>query len=227
MKALNVVNEEITLGIAKDGVSIRQMDIAHIYMVDFNLPAQAFIEYDVETEGRITVNVATLRRILKRAGDEDNVHLGIEGAKLVVSSPDRTFKLSTYENTELNPIPKVDLKTHAKAKSLAFFEALDDLAIAETQYIEVVVKDKDIRVRAKGDAVQCDIAMSKGALDTFMEEEVSSGYSLDILKPIAKASKSLADDFVMDFDKDMPIRMSWKPYKNADMTFYVAPRIEG
>lgn len=203
------------------------MDAMHISMIDATLDKTSFMEYIVQKEGNITINVAKLRAVMKRADAESNVTLRTIDAKLQVSTGDRVFNLSTYENYPESPIPKLSLKTHTRVNTKTFIEALDDSALAESDRVSVIVRSDDVRVRAVGDDVDAEIHLKKGALDTYAEGEVKSSFSFDYLPKIVKAAQPLADDFLLELDENMPIRITFKPTAQAVLVFYLAPYIEG
>lgn len=222
LSALACVSEEMTLNFTKDGVTVRQMDTSHIYMVDGSIPTKTFSAYTVNTEGKITVNVDTIKRIAKRADKEDTVTLSIEANRLKVGLPNRSFQLGTFENSEDSPTPKVSLKTRVRLSVNALLKALTDVSLADQDCVRIEAHGNEVRLLAKGDYVEADIGLDKkNTLEVFVEGAVSSMYSLPLLKQIVQASKDVADVVSIEYDANMPISFTFDTLK-----FLLAPRIE-
>ena len=56
------------------------------------------------------------------------------------------------------------------------------------------------------------------------EENVKSKYSIEYLKKISKASK-LADNVLLQFSNDYPLKAEFKAKDKLDLVFILAPRV--
>lgn len=223
--ALRAIGDEIRLSITKEGVKVNQMDASHVCMVTGTLPAKAFSLYNVATEGAITIDIARLLKILKRIEADEYVSLSIENATLKVSNGEKSFNLVIYEDSDEKTFePNLKLGTKVVVSVDAFLEALSDIALAESDHLQLVAENGSMRFASKGDIVNANVGINakKSILDYVASApQVSSCYGMGLLSNIVKSAKDINGKMTVEYDKDMPIRLTF-----GDLVFYLAPRIE-
>ncbi len=75
-ESVNVISElvnEVTFKVGKAGMELLAIDPANVAMIDFKLSPDAFAEYNVDADTNLSVNLESLKAILKRAKPEDSI----------------------------------------------------------------------------------------------------------------------------------------------------------
>jgi proliferating cell nuclear antigen len=220
---------EATFKIDKDKIELIAMDPGNVAMVIFKLLSTAFVEYKIDEPLELTVNLDNLKQILKRASSEDIITLELLNNKIKIelkSKSKRTFNLALI-NSEYSAKKVPDLKFVSKVETnnSLFNEAIEDADIVSDSVSFIVDKDK-FTIEAFGSLTNASIDLNQGEQTKIQtEDKVISRYSIEYLKKFIKASK-LADDVVLQFGKDYPLKLSYKILDKMLMEFILAPRFQ-
>ncbi len=220
---------EATFKIDKDKIELIAMDPGNVAMVVFKLLSTAFVEYKVDEPLELTVNLDNLKQILKRASSEDVITLETLNNKIKIelkSKSKRTFNLSLI-NSEYSArkIPDLKFVSRVETNNSLFNEAIEDADIVSDSVSFVVDKDK-LTIEAFGSLTNASIDLNQSEQTKIQtEDKVTSRYSIEYLKKFIKASK-LADEVVLQFGKDYPLKLSYKILDKMLMEFILAPRFQ-
>jgi proliferating cell nuclear antigen PCNA len=219
---------EATFRIDKDKIELIAMDPANVSMVIFKLLSSAFTEYQVKEPLEISLNLDNLKQILKRSNPNDAITFELIDNKLKIeinSDSKRTFHLSLLNLEEKQQkIPDLKFPLKIEIGTSLFDQAVEDVSIISDSVTFYAEQDK-FSMEALGNLTTARIDLVKDdqtSIDT--NEKVKSKYSLEYLKKIVKSSK-LADKVTLQFNKDYPLKATYKVTDKMLLEFILAPRV--
>lgn len=230
--SISIISElvnEARIKITKDNLEIISMDPANVAMIVFKLLSSSFVEYELDSEKLISVNLESLKQILKRAKPSDTLTISLDEEKnklnLTISGETtRTFSLSLIELDEKEQkVPDLKFPMNINTNTLVFDEAIEDMNIVSESVAFIVDKNKLILKSSSNlNSASVEIPLSK---ETNLEKEIQSKYSLEYLKKMVKASK-LTNNTTINFDKDYPLKLEYNIKDKLSLSFILAPRID-
>ena len=229
----NVV-DEVGLKLTPEGVKAKAMDASHVSLVDLDLPANAFDEYDVKTATVLGVNLAELGRVMSRAkpDDELTIELDEQTNRLALAfkgASSRKFELPLIDiaETEL-PEPKLQFTASATISAGQLQDALKDAELAG-ETVRLGLGTEGFAVTTEGDARSAEFALEKGSEGMVahdVKQPAKAMYARANLSNIVKAAAP-ADTVTIQLGNNLPVQLD---YPVADgkgrLRFLLAPRIE-
>jgi len=219
---------EATFRIDKDKIELIAMDPANVSMVIFKLLSSAFTEYDVKQPVEISLNLDNLKQILRRTNPSDAISLELQDNKLkleIKSDTKRTFHLSLLNLEEKQQkIPDLKFPLKIETSTILFDQAIEDIGIVSDSVTFSVEPDK-FSIEALGNLTTAKVDLLKDSqtlIDT--KDKVKAKYSVEYLKKIIKGSK-LTDKVVLQFNKDYPLKATYKVTDKMLLEFILAPRV--
>ena len=233
--SISIISDLVNEGrfkITPESIELVAMDPANVAMVIFKLLSSAFTEYDVKEDVEIAINLSNLKQILRRASPNDMLTLEVgEGNKLKVElkgTTHRTFNLPIIELEEKEQkIPELKFPVSITTSSTILSEAIEDVDIVAESVMFIADAEK-FSINAKGDLSQANIDVKAGdntKINVEGSEKIKSKYSIEYLKKMMGASK-LADNVVVNFNKDYPLKLEYKTVDKVMLSFVLAPRVE-
>jgi proliferating cell nuclear antigen len=219
---------EATFKIDNDKIELIAMDPANVSMVIFKLLSSAFTEYNIKEPLELSLNLDNLKQVLKRANPDDILSLELINNKLkleLTSDSKRTFHLSLLNLEEKQQkIPDLKFPLKIEINTSLFDQSIEDMGIVSDSVTFYADKDK-FSIEALGSLTTAKIDILKDDLTLIeADEKVKSKYSIEYLKKIIKGSK-LADKVVLRFNKDYPLKASYKITDKLLLEFILAPRV--
>lgn len=215
---------------ADDGIRLKALDPSHVVMVDVFFPRGSAMEFDVEGEVRIPLNMEELARVLRRAGKKDYLKLEKEGDRLKVTLEGRFSRsfhepVISLEYSEIGEI-KVPFKVDVRLASRVFEEAVSDLEPVgdiigfEADGERLVIFNESETVKA-----YIELTPEFGVLSSVVEEPQRAVYSYEYVSSFIPVAK-VADVVRVQFSNDMPLKLTFELPQGAWLALYVAPRAE-
>ena len=229
--AITSLVEEGVFEITKAGIYLKAMDPSQISMVSFSMPKEAFVEFNVEEERKIGLDIEQLSSVLARGGRGEKVELGAEDGRFVVrfvgEKKKRTFKIPILDIGEgMQKEPKIEYKNLVKITAEAFREVLKDAKLVSS-HIKLSLTPAEFVAEVKGDSGDARAEFEKDSADI---AELKAGadakatFPLQYLEDITKASPG--NEVVTIFiETDRPLKIEYK-ILGASVKYYLAPRIE-
>lgn len=230
--SIAIISELVSEGrfkITKDSIELIAMDPANVAMVIFKLLSSAFVEYKVDKDVELTINLSNLKSILRRTKPSDMVTLELEENRLKIQikgASTRSFLLPLIDIEEKQQkIPELNFPVNIKTTSEVLNDAIEDVDVVGESVMFEVNKDKFI-ISSEGDLSQAKIEI-KESQDTKInaKDNVKSKYSIEYLKKMIGGSK-LADHVDIYFNKDYPLKLDYKTVDKVQLSFILAPRVE-
>ncbi len=219
---------EATFKIDKDKIELIAMDPGNVAMVIFKLLSTAFTEYDVKEPLELTINLDNLKQILKRANADDKMTLELLNNKLKIelsSNSKRVFNLSLINSeSTVKKVPDLKFTSKIEISNSLFNQAIEDADIISDS-VSFIADNEKFTIEAFGSLTTAKVDLmqdDKTKIQT--NDKTASRYSVEYLKKMIKASK-LADDVIIQFSKDYPLKLSYKILDKMLMEFILAPRV--
>ena len=230
--SISIISElvnEARIKITKDHLEIISMDPANVAMIIFKLLSSSFVEYELDKNKEIAVNLESLKQILKRAKPSDTLTIRLDEEKnklciTIAGETTRTFSLSLIEIDEKEQkVPDLKFPIKINTNTITFDEAIEDMNIVSESVAFIAEKNKlTLQSSSNLNSANVDIPLSE---DTNLKEAIKSKYSLEYLKKMVKAGK-LTDKAVINFDKDYPLKLEYNLKDKLSLSFILAPRID-
>ncbi len=220
---------EGTFKITKEGIELVAMDPANVAMVIFKLLSSSFVEYDLEKEVELAINLNSLKQVLRRVGGNEILTLELKDNRLRVefkSRTKRTFELPIIDMEEKEQkVPNLEFPVTVAIDSSVLNQAIEDADVV-AESVSLVAEPGKFSVVAEGDLSRASLEI-EGSEDAKIvaETKVKAKYSIEYLKKIIAGSK-ISDKVVIMFNKDYPLRVDYKVLNKIDLGFILAPRVD-
>jgi|TARA_B100001971_G_C18207218_1_gene548394 proliferating cell nuclear antigen len=232
-ESISIISElvsEAKFTITKDAVELIAMDPANVAMVVFKLFSSCFTEYDIKEDTQIAINLGNLKQVLRRVNANDMLTLELAENKLKLEftgSTKRTFHLPILEIEEKEQkVPDLSFPVTITCAPAVFTGAIEDADIVAESVSFEAEKGKFL-INASGDL--SDAAIEIPASDNVKietgDETVKSKYSIEYLKKMVAGSK-ISNEVSIQFNKDYPLKLSFKEVDKVLLSFILAPRVE-
>ncbi len=229
----NIITEGV-FQVSEDGIELVAADPAMVAMVDFTIETGAFDSFECEEPQKLGVNIENLYSILRRAGSDDKLVLGVneDESKLTLTMENqstRNFSLALL-NLDEDDIPSTDDLEFTVTANLAtgsLSNAIGDAAVVGDA-VSISADGDELVLTAEGDSSNAATHIGTGS-DGMNELEadgpVASMFSLDYLNKMMKASK-MTETVTVRLGDDFPMRMEFEVPDKVSLSYILAPRIE-
>lgn len=226
INAIAALIDEGTFDVSEGGLKLRAMDPSQIALVDFELPAKAFEEYNVDKPQTFGIDFIELSKITKRVKPEDKIEISLDQRfKLVLrGKTTRKFDLAVIDSTSAPPKePKIDFTAEVKVGPDILKDALKDAELV-SNHVALSIKD-GLNITAQGDTGSADIQLSdENILSKDVKEEAKAVFSLDHLNNLLLAAES-PSVVILKLRADAPMMLEYA-VGEGHVCYYLAPRIE-
>ncbi|NIO23305.1 MAG: proliferating cell nuclear antigen (pcna) [Candidatus Aenigmarchaeota archaeon] len=234
--SIPIISEIIDEGVFKvdsNGLSLVSPDRSMIAVVNFQLLASAFDDFNVTGEEALGLNLANLVAVIKRIKTGDKVTLkkdeGMNVLEVVLEGRGRRrFEVPLLDITgEKPPLDQLEFKGKVELDSSVLEEGISDADIVDDSVVLETNPDA-FKMWAKGDISSAQLELKKGEeglrkLES--AEALKSRYPLEYLKKMIKAAK-LSEQVDLEFGTDYPMRLNFKSIDKVNLSFVLAPRVE-
>tara|TARA_Y100000310_G_scaffold222112_1_gene223768 strand:+ start:2019 stop:2765 length:747 start_codon:yes stop_codon:yes gene_type:complete len=229
---LSELVNDVQMKINEDQIEIVAMDPANVAMIIFKMMSSAFVEYNIEGEKTISINLDNLKQVLRRSKSNDTVVLELDEDKnrLKVQfkgEGTRTFYLGLLDMDEKEQkIPDLSFTAKVDMGALAFDEAVGDMDIISDS-VSFTGEDNELRVQAVGNVNEGSVVIGNDEETSIIldSESVKSRYSVEYLKKIIKGGK-LSDKINLQFSQDYPLKIEYRVKDILQFTTILAPRVD-
>jgi len=225
--ALGKLVDEVAFQLKPEGLKVVAMDPAKVSLIRIDIPATAFLEYDVEAEQVAGLSTASLSKMLKRIKKGDKFVLRVEEDRVDVVIESIGRRVYRFRNLEvpIPEIPEAQLEFNVQAQLLvdALKQALKD---AETvgEVLEVEAPNSEtLYLRGIGAAVaETKLVVGMPALLSLEVKEPSKArYQVEYLKHIVGITK-IAELATLRFSTEAPLELEFR-FGEARVNYLLAP----
>lgn len=223
------------------GIALQAMDSSHVSLVSLNIRSDGFETYRCDRNLSMGMNLATMSKILKCAGNDDVITMKASDNADTVTfmfESQNNEKVSDYEmklldiDAEQLGIPDTEYSSVVKLPSGEFQRICRDLSQFGDSVVICCTKE-GVKFSTSGDTGSGNIKLAQNsssdkeeeAVIIEMNQAVSLTFALRYLNYFAKATP-LSPQVCLSMSQDVPLVVE---YKIADMGFlkyYLAPKIE-
>lgn len=221
--------DEAKFHFAKDGLSLRAVDPAHVAMVELTLQKAGFLDF-ASGEHDLGIDIGKLKDVLKLAGAGDDVEVSLDdnANKIVCRIGNITRRMSLVDTANMTDpkVPKLDLPavvtvpTAELEKGIRAAEAISD-------HVALVTDKDSFELLAEGDTDAVSLKLGKDVLPGIKaSEQTKSLFSLDYFSNMVKAAKG-SQTLTLNLGSDYPVRVEFDfAGGNGHVVYLLAPRIE-
>ncbi len=233
VRTASSIIEEVNFEFHPDMASMRSMDPSHIALVNLEWVAPSFEKYICDSENILSIRLADLDRIIKRADANDKVELSLgEERTLVIKLFDgykREFSIHLLDSQYTSvPLPKVTYSAKVIMPLKSLRNVLDDIsAVSEQVNIKLDKSGASFAGSSESGKASASIAAGSGDIkDMSVKDAVSATYSVEYLNKFLK-SLNPAKEISLEFGNKMPIKLEVQlDEKGSKLQYYLAPRVD-
>ncbi len=228
LEALGNIVDEALFRFAQDGLTVKALDPAQIALIVIRMPSEAFLEYNIEKDLEVGVNVNNLVKTLPKPkkGDKFVFKANEEFYEVIIEGIStkrykyRSIEVSAQEVGEITP----EFKVSALVVARAFKEALKDLKGAGT--ITFVAED-DQYLYLKALEVSAEARLSRvggSILEMEVKEPSRANYDEDYILKVLNLT-GVTDAVNIKFGNDVPLYLSFTLVEGGSVEYLLAPKM--
>lgn len=223
--------EEGQFELKSDGLHLKAMDPSQISMISFTMPKEAFVEYSLDEEMKIGVDISQLAEVLSRGKKGEKAELTTEDGRLVVKfygdKHKRTFKVPLIETGDrVQREPKIEFKNFAKIKADAFKETLKDAKLISS-HVRLQLTPEQFIVDVRGENGDVKAEFEKGSVEVSelnSQSPAKATFPLQYLEDMVRATSG-SSVVTINLETDRPLKLEYD-IEGAKVVYFLAPRIE-
>ncbi len=233
--SISIISELVTeakFKVNADGLELVAMDPANVAMVVFKLLSSSFTEYDARGVEEISINLNSLKQILRRAKGNDTLTLETTDDNklkiLLKSDTARSFSIPTLEMEDKEQkVPELSFPLVIETSSETLSEAIEDVSVV-AESVTFLGEKNQLFVKAEGDLSKALVEIKHGGktvIKTTSEDKFKAKYSLEYLRKMIAGGK-LAENASLHFNTDYPLKLEYKVKDKLLLSFILAPRVD-
>jgi proliferating cell nuclear antigen len=229
IKVVSTLVDEVKVNVAKDGITLKAVDPAHVAMVDLHLGKEAFDELDA-TPCELGVDIDKIKEVLAlaKAGDVVEINHDEEHNKLVFHIENITRHMSLVDTMGMSDPKMPALNLPAKVK-VAAAELIQGIKASESisNHIALQATPDGFELSSQGDTDSVSLKLRKDLLLSLeCTEPVRSLFSLDYFSNMIR-SVPPSGVVGLAIGQDYPAKMDFEFAEgHGKVTYLLAPRIE-
>uniref|UniRef100_A0A4X1UCG8 DNA sliding clamp PCNA n=1 Tax=Sus scrofa TaxID=9823 RepID=A0A4X1UCG8_PIG len=235
LEALKDLINEACWDISSSGVNLQSMDSSHVSLVQLTLRSEGFDTYRCDRNLAMGVNLTSMSKILKCAGNEDIITLRAEDnadtLALVFEAPSKLHP-SELMLEEIRMQCLYFPNCVVKMPSGEFARICRDLSHIGDAVVISCAKD-GVKFSASGELGNGNIKLSQTsnvdkeeeAVTIEMNEPVQLTFALRYLNFFTKATP-LSPTVTLSMSADVPLVVEYKIADMGHLKYYLAPKIE-
>jgi len=236
LNAIATLIDEGTFLIDPEGLKLRAMDPSRIAMVDFMWGRSVFDEFEAPEEGtKLCLNIGELLKLLKKAGKDESIELGLDEAtgRLRVILRGRYTKSFTIPRLETagEEAPgelKIPFDAKVTLDATELRRAIADAALI-ADFVKISADGGKLVLTAEGEVSSATIEFPRdceAVLDLDVKSASTATFDTSMLERMLKAGSNLADIVTIEFSTNKPIKLDFRLPYEGKLVFYLAPRVE-
>jgi len=242
LEAMKDLVTEANFDCSSSGIALQAMDSSHVSLIALLLRNDGFEHYRCDKNLSLGINLASMSKILKCAGNDDNVTLKADDNGSVITfmfeSP-RQDKISDFElklmeiDSDVLGIPDTEYKAVIKMPASEFQRICRDLTILGDTVVISVTKE-GVKFSVSGELGNGNItcrqsneadAKEEEKTEIEIQEPVQLTFALRYLNLFTKASP-LSGTVSLSMSKDVPLVVEYRIEEKGYVRYYLAPKIE-
>lgn len=226
--------EEAAFKFTPEGIKMKAMDPSHIALVDFELPASAFTEYNFKQPIVLGINLLEMEKVISRGKADDELILELDEKQnrlgltfKGVSTRRLSLPLIDIRETEL-PEPKIQFTATAEVLAGVIQDGLKDAEIVSDN-VRFELDETGLVISAESDKGTAELKLKKGdkgLLKLSVKQPARAMFNIKYLIDMTKGAGS-EDPITISLGTDLPIQLDFPVADGKGrLRFLLAPRIE-
>lgn len=241
LEAIKDLVNEANLECSPSAVQLQAMDSSHVSLVTLLLKGSGFEQYRCDRSLTLGINMTSMSKILKCAGNDDSITLRCQDeadtVTFVFESKEKDkvsdFQLKLMQiDAESLGIPDQEYKAVVSMPSSEFQRICRDLSVLGDT-VNISVTKEGVRFAASGDIGAGNILLKqqKSAdkesenVTVDLQEPISLNFALRYLATFSKAT-ALSDRVKLSLSTDVPLVVEYGIGEMGYIRYYLAPKIE-
>lgn len=224
---------DVNLYFSKDGVSVTALDNAKVALINLNLDAQNFEEYQCEETIQAGINVSNFFKILKVITTNDVLTLEMNNSDRLLVTIENDTKNSTTKfdlallwiNEDMLQLPEIKPNCTTIMPSVDFQRICRDMGNIG-QEISIYREKNLLKVSCKGDFATQETIIDTEQTD--FNEKIGNIYSLKYINMFTKATSMCSNMKIRQTfpTEKMPISFSYDVANLGSIEFYLVARLD-
>jgi proliferating cell nuclear antigen len=226
--------EEAAFKFTPEGIKMKAMDPSHIALVEFELPAAAFVEYNFKQPIVLGINLLEMNKIISRGKAEDELILELDEKQnrlgltfKGVSTRRLSLPLIDVREAEL-PEPKLQFTAAAEVMAGVIQDGLKDAEIVGDN-VRFELSENGLVISAESDKGTTELKLGKGdkgLVRLNVKQPARAMFNIKYLSDMTKGASS-TDIITINLGTDLPIQLDFPVADGkGKLRFLLAPRIE-
>jgi proliferating cell nuclear antigen len=226
--------EEAAFKFTPEGIKMKAMDPSHIALVEFELPAAAFVEYNFKQPIVLGINLLEMNKIISRGKAEDELILELDEKQnrlgltfKGVSTRRLSLPLIDVREAEL-PEPKLQFTAAAEVMAGVIQDGLKDAEIVGDN-VRFELSENGLVISAESDKGTTELKLGKGdkgLVKLNVKQPARAMFNIKYLSDMTKGASS-TDIITINLGTDLPIQLDFPVADGkGKLRFLLAPRIE-
>ncbi|MEW6528555.1 MAG: proliferating cell nuclear antigen (pcna) [Candidatus Micrarchaeota archaeon] len=223
--------EEGIFEITNTGIHLKAIDPSQISMISFIMPKESFLEYEINEERKIGLDIEQLSNVLSRGTKTERAELEIEDGRFVIKfvgeKKKRTFKIQILDIGEgIQKEPRLESGNFVKINASTLKEILKDAKLISS-HIRFLLSANYFIAEVNGDSGDVHAEFEKNSAEIIeikTTNDIRATFPLQYLEDIIKASPN-NEIITMYLETDKPLKVEYN-ILGTEVKYYLAPRIE-
>lgn len=234
--AIMTIVDEAHFEANKEGLQFRSMDPSHIALIDIACPAVAFADFKCDSPIKFGFRVDDFAKIVKRAGPNDSVELGIQDSMLNIKTSGgytRNHKLRLIESSSgtSTPLPKLSFDSRLVMAPSILDRILSDIAVVSDKITIETTENRQLLCTTRGDSGEAIVTLDdKSGIENLNEISVTkpskATYGSEFMTKLIKAIGASSETMTAEFTTKMPLKLTFSLPNAVKIEFFMAPRVE-
>lgn len=227
IEALGNIVDEALFKFTSDGMTVKALDPAQVALISVEIPSDSFIEYSVEEELSVGINVSNLLKTLPKPKKGDKIIFNANEEFYEIILEGITTKRYKYRSIEVSvsEVPEIDLdfKVRVVTVAKAFKDAVKDLKGAGT-LVFVAEDDQYLYLKAPDLGAEAKLSRLGGSiLDMEVKEPSRTSYDEDYISKVLNLA-AVTDTLEIKFGSDIPLYLSFALVEGGSVKYLLAPK---
>ncbi len=227
IEALGNIVDEALFKFTPEGMTVNALDPAQVALISVEIPSESFIEYSVDKELSVGINVSNLLKTLPKPKKGDKIIFNANEEFYEIILEGITTKRYKYRSIEVtaSEIPKIDLdfKVRIVTVAKAFKDAVKDLKGAGT-LVFVAEDDQYLYLKAPDLGAEAKLSRLGGSiLDMEVKEPSRTSYDEDYINKVLNLA-TVTDTLEIKFGPDIPLYLSFALVEGGSVKYLLAPK---
>jgi len=231
-EVLKDIINDVNVYFTKDGVKILTLDTARVTLVQMNLAAENFEEYDCPDDVIAGLNMANVHKLLKSVTSSDTLTISAEGRDIMditIENPEKNsitnFKLKLLDiNEDMLEFPDIKMDVVTTMPSIDFQRFVRDMSNLGSN-MKIWRDGHELELSCVGDfADQKTVIKYPNAPKC---NRTGGSFSLKYISLYTKATNMCSSIQIMQdsVNQDMPIIFRYTIANLGELKFFLAPNI--